>query len=223
MNELLIKAANMRHAVRRYTSDAIDNDTKSALLKIVDECNQKSGLHIQAVFDEPQAFGSKIASYGKFFGVRNYLALIGKKDSLLNQRLGYYGENIVLEAQLMGLNSCWVAATYKKINSAFCINSGEKLVAVIALGYGETQGKPHIGKTPQQVSSTYDVAPDWFKRGVDCALLAPTALNQQKFTFELENDLITATPGLGFYTQLDLGIAKFHFELGAEQEGLFCL
>ena len=58
-------------------------------------------------------------------------------------------------------------------------------------------------------------APDWFLRGVDAALLAPTAMNQQKFMFRLENGRVSARAGLGFYSKVDLGIAKYHFELGA--------
>ncbi|MEI3552822.1 MAG: nitroreductase family protein [Acutalibacteraceae bacterium] len=45
-------------------------------------CNQESGLHIQLVTNEPKAFDSFMAHYGKFKGVTNYLALIGKKNPL---------------------------------------------------------------------------------------------------------------------------------------------
>ena len=40
-------------------------------------------------------------------------------------------------------------------------------------------------------------------------------MNQQKFRFQLEDSVVRATPGRGFYTKIDLGIAKYHFELGA--------
>jgi len=46
-------------------------------------------------------------------------------------------------------------------------------------------------------------------------LLAPTAMNQQKFIFELSGEKATAKSGSGFYTKVDLGIAKLHFELAA--------
>lgn len=55
---------------------------------------------------------------------------------------------------------------------------------------------------------------------VDAALLAPTALNQQKFSFSLdgeENDVpvVRASTKRGAFTQMDLGIAQCHFEIGA--------
>ena len=78
-----------------------------------------------------------MAHYGKFKGVTNYLALIGKKESSLEEKCGYYGEKLVLFAQELGLNTCWVAMTYSKIKTAFQVEKGEKLCIVIALGYGE--------------------------------------------------------------------------------------
>ena len=82
----------------------------------------------------------------------------------------------------------------------------------IALGYGQTQGVPHSSKAAAAVSAPAD-APAWFRAGVEAALLAPTAMNQQKFCFELRADgTVKATCGSGFYTKLDLGIVKYHFE-----------
>ena len=89
---------------------------------------------------------------------------------------------------------------------------------MVALGYGTTQGVPHRSKARQEVAPGYDGAPEWFKRGVDAALLAPTALNQQKFSFSLdgeENDVpvVRASTKRGAFTQMDLGIAQCHFEI----------
>ena len=40
-------------------------------------------------------------------------------------------------------------------------------------------------------------------------------MNQQKFHFDLLGDKVRAKEGLGFYTKIDLGIAKYHFEIGS--------
>lgn len=85
------------------------------------QCNRESGLHIQLVLDEPRGFGGLPAHYGKFSGVKNYIALIGKKSPNLEEACGYYGEKIVLRAQQLGLNTCWVAMTYSKVKTAFQI------------------------------------------------------------------------------------------------------
>lgn len=95
------------------------------------------------------------------------------------------------------------------------MEQGEKLCVVIALGYGETGGVPHKSKAISEVSKVEGVMPDWFKKGMEAAMLAPTAINQQKFLFTLDGGKISVKPGKGFYTKLDLGIVKYHFEVGA--------
>ena len=149
----------------------------------------------------------------------NYIAMIGKKGPDLEETCGYYGERLVLFAQQLGLNTCWVAMTYSKIKTAFVLNRGEKLCIVIALGYGATQGVPHKSKTLQDVVKAEAPLPDWFQDGVKAALLAPTAMNQQKFMFSLTDNRVSVKAGKGFYTRIDLGIVKYHFEVGAGETG----
>ena len=98
----------------------------------------------------------------------------------------------------------------------------EKIACYIAIGYGETQGVGHKIKTVEQVSNISDITPLWFKKGIEAALLAPTAVNQQKFSFEyigMRNNRHQVRAKKGFsmigYTKMDLGIAKYHFEIGA--------
>lgn len=214
----LIEAMNARHSVRSYTVKPLPADVQQALQQEIAACNAESGLHIQLVLNEPKAFEGGLAHYGSFRGVNNYIALIGKKCAALDEACGYYGERLVLKAQQLGLNTCWVALTYKKIPSAFSVAPGEKLTVVISLGYGETQGVAHRSKPASAVSNLTERSPAWFARGVEAALLAPTAMNQQKFTLTAEGNKVTAKPGFGFYTKMDLGIVKYHFELGAGKE-----
>lgn len=216
----LTEAMKERHSVRQYKQQPLSAEVVSALQAEIDVCNRESGLNIQLVTDEPKAFNGFMAHYGKFSGVRNYIALIGKKDSLLDEKCGYYGERLVLKAQQLGLNTCWVAMTYSKVKTAFSIGRGEKLCVVISIGYGETRGIPHKSKTVSEVAKAEGKMPDWFRNGVEAALLAPTAMNQQKFMFMLDGNKVTAKAGKGFYTKLDLGIVKYHFEIGAGK-GMF--
>ncbi|MBR3353961.1 MAG: nitroreductase [Oscillospiraceae bacterium] len=204
-----------RHSVRSYLDRPIEKDTADKLSEIIDRCNEESGLHIQLVLNEPKAFDSAMAHYGNFKGVSNYIALIGRKGPDLDEKCGYYGEKVVLEAQRLGLNTCWVAMTYKRIPSAFKVDKGEKLTVVIALGYGATQGVQHRSKPITDVSNCTDDSPEWFRKGVEAALLAPTAVNQQKFFFFLAGESVEAKAGLAFYAKMDLGIAKYHFEIGS--------
>lgn len=212
------EAMKQRHSVRQYMDKPLDGEVLTSLQAEINECNRESGLSIQLVTNEPKAFDGFMAHYGKFSGVTSYIALVGKKDAKLDGLCGYYGERLVLKAQQLGLNSCWVAMTYKKIPGAFKVNSGEKLTVVIALGYGKTQGAAHKSKPLDAVSNISADSPEWFIRGVEAALLAPTAMNQQKFMLVCENGKVTATAGKAFYSKIDLGIVKYHFELGAGKE-----
>lgn len=215
----ITEAMEVRHSVRQYTDQPLSAEIISNLQKEIDVCNKESGLHIQLVTNEPKAFDGFMAHYGKFSGVTDYIAMIGKKGPDLEETCGYYGERLVLLAQQLGLNTCWVAMTYSKIKTAFEVCSGEKLSVVIAIGYGVTQGVPHKSKEIEDVARVEGVVPDWFKKGIEAALLAPTAMNQQKFVFTLNGNRVSVKAGRGFYTKLDLGIVKYHFEIGAGKTG----
>ena len=206
----ILEMMKARHSVRQYSGKKIESGIRETLTALVSECNGESGLNIQLIFDEPKCFDSMMAHYGKFSGVENYIALVGSKGAGLEEKAGYYGEKIVLKAQELGLNTCWVAMTHGK--SAAKINKDEKLACILALGYGVTQGEAHKNKPAEQLCNFSSNMPDWFSKGMEAALLAPTAMNQQKFYFTLENGEVSVKAGKGFYVKMDLGIVKYHFE-----------
>lgn len=214
----LIEAMERRHSVRQYESRRLPEEVVREIRAEIASCNQLGNLNVQLVVDEPRAFDGFLAHYGKFSGVENYIAVVGKKSGDLEERCGYYGQRVVLRIQQLGLNTCWVGLTYSKVKGAFLLGAGEKLVALIAFGYGKTQGVAHKSKDVGRVSSGFDGAPQWFQEGVRAALLAPTSMNQQKFHFSYQEGGVQARPGMGFNTKLDLGIAKYHFELAAGKD-----
>ena len=206
-----------RHSVRQYLDRPIPGETRQALDACASELNAEGGLNIQIIYDEPECFNSRMAHYGKFENARNYIAMVGRKAPDLEERCGFYGEMLVLKAQALGLNTCWVALTHGK--SRAVVGTGEREVIIIALGYGRTQGSPHRSKAAAEVSNLTSESPEWFKRGVEAALLAPTAVNQQKFRIEQSGNTVTAKAGrFGTQLRVDLGIVKCHFELGAGKE-----
>lgn len=207
----IIELMKERHSVRQYTDKKIEKEKREVLNTLIAKINQKAGLHIRIIYDEPKCFNSMMAHYGKFDGVNNYIALVREK-SKPDESLGYYGEQIVLKAQELGLNTCWVAMTHGKSKAQ--IDKGEKLVCLISLGYGKTTGAAHKSKKLSEVCNYKKDMPEWFLSGMEAALLAPTAMNRQKFYFELLPDnSIKITCGRGLYTKLDLGIVKYHFEV----------
>ena len=232
----LQEAIEARHSVRAYKDQPLAEEVVKRLEEEIAEVNQTGSLHIQLIRNEPKAFQGTLAKYGKFRNVTNYMVMAGRKSDDLDERIGYYGEHLVLLAQTLGLNTCWVGLSYKKIPDTYVLDEGEVIKAYIAIGYGETQGSSHKIKTIEQVNRTAvrtlgssknasDITPLWYTKGIEAALLAPTAVNQQKFSFEYvgtNNDRhqVRAKKGISMvgYTQIDLGIAKYHFEIGAGRE-----
>ncbi len=222
----LQEAIKERHSVRRYTDEPIPEGTLAVLRNKVLEINRETGLHVQLVTDEPKAF-SGIMAYGSFSGVKNYFVMAGKKGDDLDEKIGYWGEQLVLLAQTLGLNTCWAGLSYSKIPGTYELEEGEKIACYIALGIGQNPGSGHKVKQAKEVSNASDVTPKWFKKGIEAALLAPTAVNQQRFFIEYlghkdfsKLPLVSAKPTFSMigYTKMDLGIVKYHFELGAGKE-----
>lgn len=204
-----------RHSVRSFNDDKIEGDTLAALNELIKECNAEGDLNFQLFLDEPRAFSSFLAHLGKFNNTRNYIALVGKKSDSLREKVGRYGEKIVLKATELGLGTCWVGGTYSKKKCAAVVGKDEKLVCVIAIGYFYVDGTPNKLKPLTDFYTADGDVPEWFLNGVEAARLAPSALNQQKYHFTLSGDKVIASAGKGTYTDLDLSIAKYHFELGA--------
>ena len=224
-----------RHSVRAYKEQPLTEDVVKVLEEKIAELNREGNLHMQLILNEPKAFQGTLAKYGRFRGVSNYIVMAGQKADDLDERVGYYGEQLVLYAQTLGLNTCWVGLSYSKVPGTYELEDGEKITCYIAIGYGETQGVGHKVKKVEQVSrsalplgsskNASDTTPSWFKKGVEAALLAPTAVNQQKFSFEYAgmkdgHHQVRAKKGFSMigYTKIDLGIAKYHFEVGAGKE-----
>ncbi len=209
------EAVRLRHSVRRYTEKEIEPEAKLELEKVIADCNEKSGLNFQLVSGDRECFNGFLAHYGNFKNTLNYIAVVGnKKDGALEEKAGYYGQKIVLAAQMLGLNTCWVGGTFSKGKCKAEIGKGEKLVCVISVGYGEYQGKERKSKSYSEVCDVPESeAPDWFKEGVAGALMAPTAVNQQKFFITLRGNNPVITAKRGIMVNIDLGIVKYNFEV----------
>lgn len=210
----ITEAIKARHSVRSFKNQPIEQAAVDRLNDIISECNGKSGLKIQLILDDPECFDTFLAHYGKFRNAVNYIALVGSKELAdLDETAGYYGEKIVLEAQMLGLNTCWVAGTYGKGKCKAEKSAGEKIVCVIAIGYGEKEGGKHRSKPLDKLCAVKkDAMPSWFKNGMLAATLAPTAVNQQKFFIDIDGEEAVITAGKGPMTKIDLGIVRYNFE-----------
>ena len=217
----ILEAIRARHSVRKYVERPIGAAEADRLKAAIERINAESRLDVQLVLEEPRSFSSGVWKYGQFSGVTNYFVMAGPKGKEAEEKVGWYGEELVLLAQTLGLNTCWVGLTYKKVPGTFTLREGDKIHCVIALGYGANQGVQHPLRPVEKFYEAAGEVPEWFLKGMEAAILAPTAVNQQKFKFILHADgSVEAKPLFSVfgYTIIDLGIVKFHFELGAGKE-----
>ncbi len=213
MNDL--EAIRERHSVRRYESKRIEAEKIRQINDKISELNAEGGLHLQFIEDAGNTFNKLLNKAMGLGSAPSVIACVGKDNGTLDQRVGYYGEQLVLFAQQLGLNTCW-AGTFNRKSINADVADGERLVISIAIGYGKDPGKPHKSKTSSQVSSAEGDRPEWFDKGVEAALLAPTAINQQKFQIHLSADgSVEIVDKGGVLSLVDLGIVKLHFEIGA--------
>lgn len=212
-----IDAIKERHSVRNHEAKKIEADKVEKIRAKIEELNKEGNLHLQFMEDAGKTYNklfNKVAGLGSAPSV---IACVGIDDETLEQRVGYYGEKLVLFIQELGLNTCW-AGTFNQKNIGAEVGNNEKLVISIAVGYGKDKGKPHKSKSPEQIIEAKGDRPYWFNKGVDMALLAPTAINQQKFTIRLnEDESVDFVDKGGIFSQVDLGIVRCHFEIGAEK------
>lgn len=201
---------------RRYLPEPLSLKEREELEALIDHCNRKSGLHITLVCDHPDAFA------GHLTNVRSYLVFAGQAGDIhLEEKCGYYGEHIILAATAMGLGTCWVGGSYDRNSCLSRLTKGERLVCVAAVGHSANTLSPHTPhrstKSSAELSDGLEEAPAWFSDALAAVQLAPSAMNRQGVHFALlPNGTVrgTATDNEEF-SMVDLGIAKLHFELGA--------
>lgn len=209
----LQEAMKERHMVRKYKDKEISPDILEKLNANIQQNNEKYGLAMELRVNDTSAFNAVIKLI-LAKGVKNFLVLSGIDAPDLDEKLGYCGADFMLHAQMLGLNTWWVGGTFNrgKLNADA---GGNKVIGVIAFGYGESQGKQHKSKTYDDVAVYEGKTPIWFFDGVEAALLAPTALNKQVFSITGKDGKVKISCNNGIFTGADLGLVKYHFELGA--------
>ncbi len=211
------EAMGKRHMVRKYIDRPIPSDLVEKLNTRIAENNRTHNLSLSLVTGNDDGLSALAKMLGK--GVKNYIVLAGPDSAKLDEKLGYCGADMILYAQTLGLNTWWVGGMYSAKGAQKNINSGAvRINGVLAIGYGQTQGVPHKSKTAAEISSYKGAAPQWFMDGIEALLLAPTALNKQAFTVTGDGNKVYLTCDSGHFAGIDLGIGKYHFEVGAGKE-----
>lgn len=206
-----------RHSVREYYPTPIEDKLIQQLESLIEECQAQSGLNIQLVSNNPEAY-HLVASFGLVRGAQSHIAFVTTgKDQ--DEAIGYWGQKIVLAAQEMGLNTCWTGIISRKKSKAVRLD-GEKLRLGIAIGYGKTQGRTRPTKNAAELTDIKCAeVPGWFETAVEAAQLSPTAVNNQHFKITLHEDGegVSIKAPISGYDQIDLGIVKYNFEAAANE------
>ena len=224
------EAVEKRVSRRNFTGEPLSANQIKTIKKMVTAANEKSGLSIEFIEDGSIAFSNVRTTYGMFSNVQAMLLMKGKEDMAdFREKIGYYGESLLLDIVDMGLGTCWVGGTFDR--DAFAHAEGEAIPDVILIG---NIGKPglkdrlmihvtHRNRKPMEARITYDEPlPDWIKSGMEAVIAAPSAINKQKPHFAYSEGILTAAVPNNYIADLtDLGIAKFHFEIGANNGGHF--
>ena len=211
------EAIEARHSVRTYLDRKIEVEKVGLIVDKIKELNEAGDLNLQFIEDAGKTYNLILNRTMGLATAPSVVACVGKDSDDLDMRVGYYGEQLVIYLQQLGLNTCWTGIFNKKKVDAK-IDAGERLVLCIAVGYGKDQGRPRRSKSAEQVSDGREDRPEWFTNGIKYALLAPTAVNQQKFRITLREDDTVGFEDLGGHlSRVDLGIVKYHFEVGANR------
>ena len=212
------EAVKQRHMVRKFTDKPIPADLAELLNARIAENNAAHGLNLKLVTGNSDGIGG-MAKMLLTKTVHSYIVLAGKDRADLDEKLGYCGADLCLYAQTLGLNTWWVGGMFSGKGAMKHLETKDVRVnGVIAIGYGQTQGVPHKSKTAAEISQYNGAAPQWFLDGVEALLCAPTALNKQPYMVRGDGDRVSLTAGEGHFASIDLGIGKYHFEVGAGKD-----
>ena len=137
IKEQWIESLKYRTSRRTYIDKPLENRDVNELKKLIDKINRESNLNFQFIEDCSKLFKGFSASYGMIKGLNSCIALVGdiNIDNYKN-KVGYYGEMLVLESNHMNLGTCWIGGTYdkKECKKYLDIKQDEELICVIAVG-----------------------------------------------------------------------------------------
>jgi nitroreductase len=232
-------AIGLRRSRRRYDSIPLDPSQLNQLQAVCAGFRPYPEARAEIIKDSPDRVLRGVAgSYGKVKGAPALIAFIGDiNQRYVNEKIGYTGEGIILEATAMGLGTCWVGGSmfFRRglAESIVGASKSERVFAVTPVGYAVKEfsadervqtgfGMFHRRKPLAEMVSGLDKKewPGWIKAALEAARLAPSAINRQPWRFYVEPDSITISVNSsplqwGISKRLDCGIAMLHIEVAA--------
>lgn len=226
------KAINERCSRRAFLPKPLEHADQ--LRERMEIYNQQSGLHMRLVENDQDVMKGISAGYGLFSGVRHFFAMAGKQRELnLNEKAGYWGERLVLDATLLGLGTCWVGGTFHKeiCEEKIGLLPDEELVCIILVGEVPKQktmkehmvrlAVHHAKKPIDELYTAEDMTVDFLK-GMRAVQKAPSALNRQPVHFLYRGRTVfPQVSDPNGIQRVDMGIAMLHFEIGSRSDCQF--
>jgi len=237
-------AITVRRSRRRYNPIPLEPAILAQLQTVCREFRPYPQARAELITESPdEVLRGVVASYGKIKGAQALVAFIGDiDDRYVNEKIGYTGEGIILEATAMGLGTCWVGGSlfFRRGLAESIVGAGknERVFAVTPVGYAVKEfslaervqtafGMFHRRKPLVELVSGLDREkwPDWIKSALEAARLAPSAVNRQPWRFYVAPNSITISVDSsllewGISKRLDCGIAMLHIEVAALDSGV---
>ncbi|MCL1802780.1 MAG: nitroreductase family protein [Eubacteriaceae bacterium] len=217
-----IKTRESRRAYQRLPLRKEDSDVIQALLS---RYNAEAKLSFSLIEIDEELFTNYRRGKSSYKNIVNYVALSAAQGS--DEKIGYYGELVMLEATAIGLGTCWITRTYDKAACAqkLDLGEGESLYGIIAIGYPSNKKtlREKATKLMWQLGAAFskplksigEFAPEWAHEGMKCVSRSPSRLPRQPYTFVFtEEGRVKAMP-TNASRRIELGIALVHFEIGA--------
>ncbi len=226
-----------RRSRRRFDSTELDSSLLAHLQTICSEFRPFPEARAELVTQSPdRILKGAIGPYGKVKGAPALIAFIGDMDDpYIQEKVGYLGEGIILEATAMDLATCWVAGFFRPKVAASVIGTAknERVLSVTPVGHAVEDlsleerimtgfGRNHQRKPLAELVTGLDQTEllHWMKSALEAARLAPSAINRQPWRFHVEPNSITVSVNnprftFGISKRLDCGIAMLHIEVAA--------
>jgi hypothetical protein len=232
----------IRRSRRQFDSHAIDPsvlENLQAVCKTFRPFTEVRAVLVPHSADE--VFKGIVSHYGKIKGAPAFIAFIGNmNDRHVHEKLGYMGEGIVLEATALNLGTCWVGLSFNPEVASYHarIKKDEKILALTPVGYTREKwslgekimtgfGRAHKRKSVEEliIGKKGTPWPQWVKKALETAVVAPSAINRQPWRFSIEKNSITISVDnlkdtLNISKRLDCGIAMLHIEVASFQSGI---
>ena len=222
----MLEAIYNRISRRSFLNEELTNNEIKQIQLYLEKINKESNLTIEFLNDGSIAFRNLRKSYGLFTNVKSLILMKGmQKDTNLKEKIGYYGEELVLYLTTLGLGTCWVGGTFDQ--AYFQIKENESLICVIVVGKVDnltlkekmiraTISKNRKGIEQRLIADTKELPP-WLVNGMEAVRLAPSAKNAQNPVFYYKEGKVFAEVIDNYeFDLVDLGIAKKHFEIATD-------